>query len=124
MLNPSGIVSYFKNTKARGLELYLPPDLSFLSIDNKSVVLSALKKSEKGDYLIIRVFNISSSSQKATLTFFDKISINDVKLVNLLEEAPEREIKAKINSFNNNLLEIALEPHVIATFNIDLELKK
>jgi len=44
--------------------------------------------------------------------------------VNFLEEALEHEIKAKINSFNNNLLEIALEPHVIATFNINLELIK
>ncbi|MBA7694562.1 hypothetical protein ES703_103173 [subsurface metagenome] len=78
----------------------------------------------EGDYLVIRVYNISSTSQTTTLTFFDKISIKDVKIVNFLEEAPKHEIKVKINYFNNNLLEIALEPHVIATFKVNLEFIK
>ncbi len=42
-----------------------------LAIDNKNVVLSALKKSEVGDNLIIRVYNISSNHQNAKLTFYD-----------------------------------------------------
>lgn len=124
ILRPSGIISYFNNIKTKELDSFLPPVLSFLAIDNKSVVLSALKKSEEGDYLIIRVYNISSTSQTTTLTFFDKISIKDVKIVNFLEEAPKHEIKVKINYFNNNLLEIALEPHVIATFKVNLEFIK
>ena len=124
ILRPSGIISHFNNIKTKELDSFLPPVLSFLAIDNKSVVLSALKKSEEGDYLIIRVYNISSTSQTATLTFFDKILIKDVKIVNFLEEAPKHEIKVKINYFNNNLLEIALKPHVIATFKVNLEFIK
>ncbi|MFW9880838.1 MAG: glycosyl hydrolase-related protein, partial [Candidatus Thorarchaeota archaeon] len=121
-LSPSGIVSYSISAKSMDKYSFLPPVLSFLAIDNKNVVLSALKKSEKGDYLIIRVYNISSTSQKASLTFFDKLSIKNVNIVNFLEEAPEHEIKAKIISFKKNMIEIVLEPHVITTFHIKLEL--
>ncbi len=118
MLRPSGIISYFNNSKSLTLEPYLPPVLSFLEIDNKSVILSALKKAEVGNCLILRVYNISSISQETKLTFFRDISIKSVKIVNLLEEDPRNEIKAKIISFSKNNLNILLEPHVIATFKI------
>jgi len=42
--------------------------------------------------------------------------------VNFLEETPKSEIKAEINNFNKNILEISLDPHVIATFKIDTSL--
>ena len=77
-----------------------------------------MKKAEEGDYLILRVYNISSIPQKAILTFFENISIKNVKIVNLLEEPPKNEIKAKIISYNENEIKISLEPHVIVTFKI------
>jgi alpha-mannosidase len=119
ILRPSGIVSYLVKPKRKTIEPYLPPVLCFLEIDNNSVILSALKKAEVGSYLIIRVYNISSVPQKTTLTFFEKFSIKNVKIVNLLEEEPKNEIKAKINSFKENELNISLEPHVIVTFKIE-----
>ena len=45
-----------------------------------------------------------------------------VEIVNFLEEKPKNEIKADINNYDKNELNITLEPHVIATFKIDLEL--
>lgn len=122
ILKPTGSISYFPKVDKRKVETYLPSILSFLEIDNRSVVLSALKKSEEGNYLIIRVYNITSILQKARVIFYDEISIKNAKIVNLLEEKPKNEIKAKINSFNKNILEVALEAHVIATFKIDFEL--
>ena len=119
ILRPSGIVSYYDKPKVESLEPYLPPVLSFLEIDNNSVILSALKKAEEGNYLILRVYNISSIPQKAVLTFFKNISIKTVKIVNLLEEPPKNEIKAKIVSYSENVLNISLEPHVIVTFKIE-----
>jgi alpha-mannosidase len=119
IIRPEGILSYFEKTKLLSLEPYLPPSLSFLEIDNNSVILSALKKSEEGNYLILRVFNISSNTQKAKLSFFKDISITDVKIVNLLEEEPKNEIKAQIISYIENELVILLDPHVIATFKIE-----
>ncbi len=119
ILQPSGIVSYFNKSKSKTIESYLPPVLSFLEIDNKCVILSALKKAEEGNYLVLRVYNISSVPQRARLTFFKKFSIKSVKIVNFLEEEPQGEIKAKIESWNENELNISLEPHVIVTFKIE-----
>ena len=122
ILRPSGIISYFSKTKKKLTQPYLPPSLSFLKIDNKSVVLSALKKSEERDFLIIRVYNISPLVQKASLNFYDKILIKNVQIVNLLEETPQQEIKANINGFDKNKLEISIEPHVIVTLKLEYEL--
>jgi alpha-mannosidase len=119
ILQPSGIVSYFDKSTSKTIESYLPPVLSFLEIDNKCVILSALKKAEEGNYLVLRVYNISSVPQRARLTFFKKFSIKSVKIVNFLEEEPQGDIKAKIESWNENELNISLEPHVIVTFKIE-----
>ena len=118
-LRQSGIDSFFPINSPTEVKSYLPPDLSFLEIDNNRVILSALKKSEEGNYLIVRVFNISPNPQNAKLTFFKEISITSVKIVNLLEEVPKNEIKAKIISHSHNELKISLEPHVIVTFQIE-----
>jgi len=117
-LRPSGIDSFFAIPYSTKVKPYLPPFLSFLEIDNTSVILSALKKAEAGDCLILRVYNISSITQKAKLTFFKEISIKSAKVVNLLEEPPKNEIKAKIIRSSKNTLDISLEPHVIVTFKI------
>ncbi|MHA1931141.1 MAG: alpha-mannosidase [Promethearchaeota archaeon] len=120
VLRPSGILSYFEKTNILTLEPYLPPVLSFLEIDNNCVILSALKKAEEGNSLILRIYNITSIPQKAKLTFYKSTSIKTVKIVNLLEEQPKNEIKAKIISHSENILNILLEPHVIATFKIEV----
>ncbi len=122
ILNSSGILSYFYKAKPRQLESYLPPTLSFLEIDNKYIILSCMKKAEVGEYLILRTYNISSIPQKGQMTFYKKISIKNAELVNFLEETPKNEIKAEIDNINKNILEITLDPHVIATFKIDLTL--
>jgi alpha-mannosidase len=119
IIRPTGILSYFEKTKLLELEPYLPPVLSFLEIDNNNVILSALKKAEEGNYLILRIFNISSKLQETKIAFFKGISIISVKIVNLLEEKPKNEIKAKIISYDKNQLIVSLEPHVITTFEIE-----
>ncbi|HEY0089248.1 MAG TPA: glycosyl hydrolase-related protein, partial [Candidatus Lokiarchaeia archaeon] len=98
---------------------YLPPELSFLEIDNKNIVLSALKKSEIGNYLIVRLFNISSESQEAILRFWNGLLIRKAEIVNLLEENPINKIKAEIKAVNCNNLEIKFGAHVIATVKIE-----
>ncbi|UCC20080.1 MAG: hypothetical protein JSV62_02010 [Promethearchaeota archaeon] len=122
ILRPFGIVPVFRKMKTEHVEKYLPPSLSFLEIDNASIMLSCIKKAEVGEYLIIRLYNISSSSQIGNLTFYEKSKIINAEKVNFLEEIPKNEIKADIFSFNNNHLKIKLDPHVIATLKIELEL--
>ena len=123
ILTPLGVLSYFMGTHKKTVESYLPTELSFLEIGNRNILLSVLKKSEEGNYLIVRCYNISSIKQETTLKFFEKIIIKSAEIVNFLEESPKNEIKAKINVMNNNNIELILEPCVIATIKIKLEVK-
>jgi mannosylglycerate hydrolase len=122
VLRPFGIVSIFRKMKTEPLESYLPSELSFLEIDNESIIVSCIKKAEVGEYLIIRLYNISSFPQKGNLTFYENLTIKNAEKVNFLEELPKNEIKAEIIKFNNNNLEVKLDPHVIVTFKIDISL--
>ncbi len=122
MLTGFGMLPILKRPIVNTVEPYLPPEFSFIDINNKNIIMSALKKSEEGDYLIVRVFNISPVLQRAVLKFFKNILIKNAEIVNLLEEIPKNEIKAQIIKVNNNEFEITLEPHVIVTFKLELDL--
>lgn len=124
MIKPFGILSYFDNPHVKPIESCIPPELSFIEIDNSKIVLSALKKSEEGNDLIVRVYNISSALEKGTLNFYEKFSIIEAHIVNLLEQTPQREIKASINDASSNYITITLNPHVIATLRIKFKKKK
>ena len=103
------------------LEPYLPETLSFMEIDNKKILLSALKKAETDDDLIIRLYNISPTKELANISLFESIIIKNVELVNLLEEKPINSIKAIISSIEGSSFKISLDPHVIATLRIKIE---
>ena len=119
ILFPTHRIVSFGMTEDKTLEPFLPLELNFLNIDNNKILLSALKKSEEGNYLIVRVYNISPNPQNAKLIFYKKIFLKTVEIVNFLEENPKNEIKARIDNYNNNILSITLNPHVIATFKME-----
>jgi len=120
ILTPIGILSYMMAPHKSAVEPFLPSEMSFLEIDNSNIQLSALKKSEENNYLIIRCYNISPASQAANLKVYDGIAIKDVEIVNLLEEKPINKIKADCVLINPNNIELKLEPHVIATLKLNL----
>ncbi|NVM16812.1 MAG: hypothetical protein HWN80_03790 [Candidatus Lokiarchaeota archaeon] len=120
VLSPFGILTVFDDTKRYPIDSYLPEELSFLDIDNSNIVLSALKKSEEGDELVVRCYNISSKTQETIIKFCDFIEILDAKIVNFLEEEPQNEIKADIKSVDKNSILLEIEPHVIATVKIKI----
>lgn len=124
LLSRNGVLSDLDELPEKNMNSFLPNELSFLNIDNKNIILSALKKAEKGNYLIIRVYNISPSLQKAKLKFYKEISIKKVEIVNFLEEKSRNKVKARIDNYINDILEISLEPHVIATFKIECDISK
>ena len=120
VISPFGIISYFNETKRQPVLPYLPSELSFLEIDNKNIVLSALKKTEEGNELIIRCYNISSESQETNVKFCDFIEIHDAQIVNFLEEEPQNEIKAFIKSVEKHSFLLEINPHVIVTIKIKM----
>ncbi len=122
ILNPDAL-RYFERPYVKKVESYLPTELSFLEIDNKRIQLSALKKSEIDNSLIVRCFNLSSTSEKAILKFYEGFSIKGVEIVNFLEEKPKNKIKADVELVDNNTIELRLEPHVIATLKLSFDTK-
>lgn len=93
----------------------LPSKLSFFTINNPKISLSALKRAESGNSLIIRLVNLSNKSENDEITFYK--GIKEAQIVNLNEEKPENRIKAKIQ-FNLNKIKVELDPFVLATIKI------
>ena len=85
--------------------------------------MSALKKSEVGNSLIVRCYNLASTTEKTILKFYEGIMIKSATLVNLLEEKPINEIKANLDLLDENNIVLSLKPHVIATIKIEFELR-
>jgi alpha-mannosidase len=94
---------------------FLPDELSFLSINNPNICLSAFKRAENDEAIIIRLFNISNEKQVDDLSFYKEITA--AKIVNLNEEEPENEIRANFK-FDKNCIRLEIDPHVIVTINI------
>lgn len=62
----------------------LPPKLSFFKIKPDNIGLSAIKMSETGEYIVMRVFNRSAKSEKIDITSYFKIE--KAWITNLKEE--------------------------------------
>ncbi|MHA1150587.1 MAG: alpha-mannosidase [Promethearchaeota archaeon] len=122
ILTPIAAMLLAKEAKIREIKGYLPPELSFLEIDNNKVVLSIIKRAENGIDLILRLYNITSEYQSAQLKLSNELSIDKVEIVNLLEEKPQNLIKASAEKVNHHIINVSLEPHVIATLRIKIGL--
>ena len=91
-------------------KLHLPSEKSFLKIDNKSIVLTAFKKSEKNNNLIIRCFNSTTKKQKAKF----KLGFTSKKIYKtLLSEKRTESIK-----FENDKFSVFFKPKEIVTIEV------
>ncbi|MBC7327443.1 hypothetical protein H5T87_04935 [bacterium] len=80
----------------------LPEEFSLLRIEPQELVLSALKKAEKEDALVLRFYNIASYEVDGKITFTEVPK--KVVLANLLEEDQEelnaeKELEVKVKPF-------------------------
>ncbi|MHA1803429.1 MAG: alpha-mannosidase [Promethearchaeota archaeon] len=113
-----GILSYFMKPRPSDVEHYLPENFSFLKIENKKIQLSALKKAERSNELILRCYNLSNKIEESKVVFNEFLKLKSAELVNFLEEIPKTSIKAQCKMVNENSLWLQLQPHVIATIKI------
>lgn len=120
VLSPFGILSVFNTTRGYQFDPLLPEQLSFLEIDNSNIVLSAMKKSETKNDLILRCYNISSKLQTGEIKFCNFINIESAQIVNFLEEESQNKIKASIRSVEKTSLTLEIDPHVIVTIRIKI----
>ena len=124
VITPFGIISYFNAAKRQPILPYLPTELSFLEVENKNIILSALKKTEEGDDLILRFYNISPKTEETTIYFCNFLQIEHIEIVNFLEEKPKSEIKAILDFKSGNTFTLKMEPHVITTIKVKTRLIK
>ena len=73
----------------------LPKEMSFLKLEPQALVLSAVKRAERSDALIVRAFNPTAETVRGRLTLFRPIRA--ARLTNLNEE-PQSDLAPKKNS--------------------------
>lgn len=96
------VQSYHENSfnamKLNKQEVSLAPSNKLLQLSNDAVTLSVVKKAEREDALVVRVFNPSRTrNNDTTLTFFR--NVKEAKLVNLNEEVLDS-LKVENNSID------------------------
>ncbi len=124
VITPFGIISAFNTAKRDPVLSYLPSELSFLEVENKNIVLSAMKKTEEGNDLILRFYNISPKTEETAISICNLIQIEHVEIVNFLEEKPQSEIRATLDFKSGNTFTLKMEPHVITTIKAKTRLIK
>jgi len=120
MMTPLGMSDPFSEELDEIIKPYLPQTLSFLEINNKNVMLSSMKKAERGDFLIIRLYNITPETQQTQLKLTEFLKITHAEIVNLMEETPKNPINASINSINQYSVNLSLGPNVLVTLKIEI----
>ncbi len=88
----------------------LPGELSFLEIRPYNLILSALKKAEEGEEVILRFFETTGEPTEAEVKFFRPIQ--QAWLANLLEEK-EAELGVE-----GNLIRLSVKPFEIVTLRL------
>jgi len=99
-----------KTKKHKGV---LPREYSFLSLDSPHAVLTVLKKSSKGDGVLVRFYEAEGTAGEAKIVFFRKI-VSAYK-TNLLEEKLESLV------VSDRSLSVEIGPFEIVTISMRVE---
>jgi len=101
----SPLLGFNVSTNNKGI---LPDSLKLISVDSDKVILSAVKKSEKGDNLIVRLFNPINETINLNIELYKMFK--NVSIENLKEETIE-----KLKETDNNVINIDIKPFKIIT---------
>jgi alpha-mannosidase len=88
-----------------------PGNLSYITIDEPKLVVSALRRSQDGKGLIVRFYNITTGPVTTQVKSYR--SLSGVWLVNLNEERHE-----EIPTLDANTFEVIMSGHQIATYEL------
>lgn len=91
----------------------LPGDLSFLTLTPEALVLSAVKRSERGDALIVRFYNPTVEATRASLRAYRPI--RSAQMANLNEEP-----QANLPLADPNTVELPVGPKQVCTVRLRL----
>jgi len=103
-----------KNNNNKNNKKVLPLELSFIKIKPDNVVLTALKKAEDGNKIILRFFETKGKKTQAEISLFK--NPKTVKIVNLLEK--DNEIEKKDFILKHKKIKLEVKPFEIITFEL------
>jgi alpha-mannosidase len=107
--NPVAVVG---NAGAIAASAPAPASFSFATASAPNVTLETVKKAEKSDHLIVRLFEHANQRAETTVTF--GVPVKSVAVVNLMEEGGEP------LALEGNAVSLSLRPFEIATLRLEL----
>jgi alpha-mannosidase len=107
--NPVAIIGQLKPATNAATDL---ASFSFASVDQSNVTLETVKKAEKSDAIVLRLFEHANIRANATIHF--GVPVKSVRIVNLMEEGDSKPLNLTDNSITLNL-----RPFEIATLLIE-----
>ncbi len=107
--NPISVVGSVK-PKAAGGEA--GESFAFATCDAQNVTIETVKKAEKSDALVLRIFETANSRATASIKF--GLKVKSAKLVNLMEEGDEGSVTVV-----DNTVVLELRPFQIATLMVE-----
>ena len=108
--NPVSVVGSLRHAASPASEF---ASFSFASVDQSNVTLETVKKAEKSDAVVLRIFEHANIRADATITF--GIPVKSVRIVNLMEDGDNAPLELKDNGVT-----LALRPFEIATLLIEV----
>ncbi|MGL4737904.1 MAG: alpha-mannosidase [Cellulosilyticaceae bacterium] len=88
----------------------LPATLSMVTVDQENVVIEVVKKAEKGEEMIVRVYECYNRRSQATLQFYQ--DVRAIEACNMLEEAGEK------IAHEGQCVQFMIKPYEIKTFKV------
>jgi alpha-mannosidase len=107
--NPVAVIGSLKPASSATSEL---GQFSFASADVDNITLETVKKAEKSDAVVLRIFEHANIRAEATVKF--GIPVKSVRVVNLMEEGASKPLE-----INDNGVKLSLRPFEIATLLIE-----
>ncbi|OGF49611.1 MAG: hypothetical protein A2231_05120 [Candidatus Firestonebacteria bacterium RIFOXYA2_FULL_40_8] len=87
---------------------------SFYSVDAESVIIEAVKKTEDGKDIIVRMYEAYGKTSEAVLTVSKEIAVKKAEFVNMMEE------KGKAVKVENGKIKLKLQPFEIITLKLKM----
>lgn len=96
------IVNPEKSVKAN-----LPEKMEFFSIDRENVIVTAIKKAEDGEDIIVRMYDAEGKDSKVNLESF--FNLKNLQHTNIIEENPETTDKIEIPSYGIETYQVEIK---------------
>ena len=108
--NPVAVVGSLSHANSPASEF---ASFSFASVDQSNVTLETVKKAEKSDAVVLRIFEHANIRADATITF--GMPVKSARIVNLMEDGDSAPLELRGNG-----VRLALRPFEIATLLIEV----